>query len=120
MAADEFVRHRSPELLLAALPVAVVVRFVRGPFTWVDVVVAASIVAAQPFTEWLIHVFVLHARPRGPVSRVIDWGAGRSHRLHHKDPADLSWQFIHPYAVLGGFVVDIVLLAASPQAATAA
>jgi len=119
-AADEFVRHRSPQLLLVALPLAVAIRLVRGPFTWVDAVVAAGIVLAQPFTEWLIHVYVLHVRPRGRVTAALDWGAGRSHRLHHKDPADLTWQFIHPYAVLGGFVVDVVLLAISPVTATAA
>jgi hypothetical protein len=114
------VRHRSPQLFLVALPVAVGVRLVRGPFTWVDAVVAAGIVAAQPFTEWLIHVYVLHVRPRGRVTNAIDWAAGRSHRLHHRDPLDLSWQFIHPHAVLGGFLIDAVLLAVSPQAATAA
>jgi hypothetical protein len=119
-AADEFVRHRSPQLLLAALPVAVAVRIVRGPFSWIDAVVAAGIVVAQPFTEWLIHVYVLHVRPRGRVTRALDWGAGRSHRLHHRDPADLTWQFIHPYVVVGGFVVDVALLASNPHAGTAA
>jgi sterol desaturase/sphingolipid hydroxylase (fatty acid hydroxylase superfamily) len=38
--------------------------------------------------------------------------------LHHKDPGDLSWQFIHPYAVLGGFALNVVLVAANPHTAT--
>jgi sterol desaturase/sphingolipid hydroxylase (fatty acid hydroxylase superfamily) len=105
---------------MVALPVAAGIRLVWGPLTWADAVVAAAIVLAQPFTEWLIHVYVLHVRPRGRITGAIDWAAGRSHRLHHKDPADLSWQFIHPHAVLGGFVLDAVLLAASPLGATGA
>jgi hypothetical protein len=117
-ALGEFVRHRSPQLLLAALPLAIVARVLRGGFTWVDAVIAGAILVSQPFTEWLIHVYVLHVRPGGPLTRALDWGAGRSHRLHHRDPEDLSWQFIHPTAVLGGFVIDAILLAIGPQPGT--
>ena len=60
-------------------------------FNWIDLVILGGIVLTQPFTEWLIHVYVLHVRPRGAVSRAVDWGAGRSHRLHHRDPGDLSF-----------------------------
>ncbi len=117
-ATDEFVRHRSPQLLLGEFALWVVARVLWGGFSWIDGVILAGIAVTQPFTEWLIHVYVLHVRPRGPVTQALDWGAGRSHRLHHRDPADLSWQFIHPYAVLGGFVINVVLVAVNPHTAT--
>jgi hypothetical protein len=117
-AGREFARHRSPQLLLAELPIAVVARSLWGGVGWIDLAIVMAILATQPFTEWLIHVYVLHVRPRGPVTRTLDWGAGRSHRLHHKDPDDLSWQFIHPAAVLTGFAINIVLLAVSRYTAT--
>jgi len=115
---DEFGRHRSPQLLVGELALWVVIRLLWGDVNWIDAAILGGIVLTQPFTEWLIHVYVLHVRPRGRVSRLLDWGAGRSHRLHHKDPGDLSWQFIHPHAVLGGMAINVVLVAANPHTAT--
>ena len=117
-AANEFVRHRSPQLLLGELAIVITARALWGGFNWIDVAILGGILVTQPFTEWLIHVYVLHVRPRGRITSAIDWGAGRSHRLHHKDPSDLSWQFIHPYAVLGGFAINIVLMAVNPHSAS--
>jgi hypothetical protein len=117
-AAAEFVRHRSPQLLMAELTIAIVARVLWGRLGWVDAAILTAILVTQPFTEWLIHVYVLHVRPRGRITGAIDWAAGRSHRLHHKDPADLSWQFIHPHAVLGGFAINVLLLAVNPHTAT--
>ena len=117
-AAGEFVRHRSPQLLMAELVIVVAARGFWGGFSWIDAAILGGILLTQPFTEWLIHVYVLHVRPRGPVSRGLDWAAGRSHRLHHRDPADLTWQFIHPSAVVGGFAINIVLIAVNPHTAT--
>jgi hypothetical protein len=117
-AVDEFARHRSPQLLIAELALWCVTRSLWGVFNWIDIVILVGILASQPFTEWLIHVYVLHVRARGPVTRALDWGAGRSHRQHHKDPTDLTWQFIHPHAVLGGFAINTVLMAVNPHTAT--
>ena len=36
---------------------------VHGRWSWGQLVVAAALVSAQPFVEWLIHVYVLHAKP---------------------------------------------------------
>lgn len=119
-AVREFLAHRSPRLLLVAVPVAALLRVGRGPVGPLDAVVAVALVGAHPFTEWLIHVFVLHVRARGPVTRALDRAAGRSHRRHHEDPTDLTWQFIHPRAALGLLALAAVLLVAGPHAATAA
>jgi hypothetical protein len=121
-AASLFVRHTSPRLLLAATALVVAARIALGRWSLTDAVVAAALVAAQPFTEWLIHVYVLHVQPgRGRVSDLLDRAAGLAHRLHHQDPYDLRWQFIHPRVVVGGLVVDAVVLAAfrTPAALTA-
>ena len=96
----------------------VAIRAAWGQINWIDGVILGAILLTQPFTEWLIHVYVLHVRPRGRITGAIDWGAGRSHRLHHKDPADLSWQFIHPSAVLGGAAINVVLVSVNPHTAT--
>lgn len=50
--------------------------------------------ALFPFVEWLIHVCVLHWRPRrvGPVT--IDPLLSRKHRAHHVDPRDVPLVFI--------------------------
>jgi hypothetical protein len=117
-AADEFGRHRSPQLLVGELALWILARAAWGGFNWIDVVILGGIVVTQPFTEWLIHVNVLHVQPRGRLTKIIDWAAGRSHRLHHKDPSDLAWQFIHPYAVLSGFALNVVLVAVNPHAAS--
>jgi len=120
-AARLFLRHRSPQILLVATVAVVTARVAVGRWTLTDLVVAAVIVAAQPFTEWLIHVYVLHVQPgRGRLSDVLDRAAGLAHRLHHQDPYDLRWQFIHPRVTVGGLVVDAVILAAfrTPAALT--
>src|SRR4029079_19776053 len=71
-ALDEFLRHRSPQLLLAELPIVITIRLLWGDFGWIDVAIIAGIVALQPFTEWLIHVYILHVQPRGAVTRTLD------------------------------------------------
>jgi len=72
-----------------------------------------AIVAAQPFTEWLIHVFVLHFKPRrlGPLA--IDPGVARKHRAHHGDPKDLVLVFVPlpSLALLIGGVAAVALVA---------
>lgn len=99
---------------------AVGARLWLGRWSLADLVVTASLIAAEPFTEWLIHVHILHVRPRGRLTRAFDRAAGLAHRLHHQDPYDLRWQFIHPPVILGGLVLDIAVVAAfrTPAALT--
>lgn len=104
----EFLRHPAPRLLLGQLAVLGVARGLVAQWTWADLVVAAALLMAQPFTEWVIHVTVLHCPADG---RLRDKIAGYSHRRHHEDPKDLRFQFIHPHVVYGGMVVDLVVLA---------
>jgi hypothetical protein len=111
-ATSEFVRHRSPQLLMIELVAVVAIRAAWGRLSWIDGVILGAILLTQPFTEWLIHVYILHVQPgRGPLSNAFDKAAGIAHRLHHQDPYDLRWQFIHPRVVIGGLVFDATVLA---------
>lgn len=114
---DEFVGHPTPRLLALELLVLLSARVVLARWSWTDAVVVAVLVAFQPFSEWLIHVFVLHCPADG---RRRDRLAGYSHRRHHEDPRDLRFQFIHPRVLYGGLVVNalIVLAFRTPAAVT--
>ncbi len=117
----EFRAHRTPLLLAAQIGVLLVVRLAWPgwwtSWSWADAVVVASLLAAQPFVEWLIHVFVLHCPANGSRRDKI---AGYAHRRHHEDPRDLRWQFLHPVTVYGGSVLlgAIVLVFRTPSAVT--
>ena len=98
-AAADFVRQPSPRLLLGGVVVAVVARIGVGGWSRGDLVVAAVLLVAQPFVEWLIHVYVLHWRPREIRGRLVDPVAGRSHRRHHQAPKDPRFIFLYVQAV---------------------
>ena len=106
-AGREFVNHRSPQILMACLALAVVVRISVGDYTWWNVVPFVLVVAAQPFLEWTVHVFILHARPRQIAGRTFDTVVARDHRLHHADPRDVPLIFI-PSRWLGYLVVGLI------------
>jgi sterol desaturase/sphingolipid hydroxylase (fatty acid hydroxylase superfamily) len=105
-----FLRQRTPPLLGASIAAAIVLRFALGHYSWRDAVVVAGVVAATPVVEWLIHVYLLHARPLGIRGRRYELVAAREHRLHHEAPAELDGVLIPTYAVVI-FVVQIALVA---------
>lgn len=113
----------SPKLLLAGLATSLALRVLEGPWTRRDTVVLAVLVSLQPVTEWLIHVYVLHWRPRLVRGRLLDPYAARSHRWHHQNPKDLSYLFIHPRVVQGalalGAVLHVLAFAVRPTFGTA-
>jgi hypothetical protein len=117
-AVAEFVQHRGPQLLAGELTALVVARMLWPEWSSADAIVAAALVAFNPFSEWLIHVFILHCPANG--SRR-DKLAGVSHRRHHENPRDLRFQFIHPRVIVGGIPLSALILAAfrRPSAVTA-
>ena len=117
-AVAEFVRHRSPQLLAGELGVLLTIRLLWPSWSLADLVVIAALVAFNPFSEWLIHVFILHCPANGSLRDRI---AGYSHRRHHEDPRDLRFQFIHPSVILGGMPINalVVLGFRRPSAVTA-
>lgn len=92
----EFVRHPSPWMIAAVFVAALVARIAVGDWQLTDALVPLIVVATFPVTEWIIHVTVLHWRPRhlGPVT--IDSELARKHRAHHTDPRDTPLVFIPP------------------------
>ena len=109
----EFTTFPTARWLAGMLVAALGARVLIGGWRVRDVVVGAVLVALQPFTEWVIHVVILHWRPREILGRHVDLKVGRLHRRHHQQPKDPRYVFIalraiHLYAVLD---VGLLLLA---------
>ena len=109
-AARAFVRHPSPWMIGSLLAAALVARLLVGDWRWTDALVPMVMVAVFPFVEWVVHVFVLHWKPRrlGPVA--VDSLLARKHREHHADPRDIPLVFI-PWQVLAWMLPVYVVIA---------
>jgi hypothetical protein len=98
--ARAFARYDSPKLLALAVAAVLGARVALGDWSWRDAVVPFALVALEPLTEWVIHVYLLHAKPFRIGGRRIDLLAAREHRAHHMAPAELDGVLIPTYAVL--------------------
>lgn len=107
--ARAFARFRSPRVLAAFFVVFVVARIAVGDWSWLDLAAAALLVASQPFTEWLIHVGLLHSKPRKLGPWTIDLPTARMHRWHHREPTLLEAVLI-PGSLIAGFLLPVVLV----------
>lgn len=89
-----FWRHPSPWMLGGFLLASVVGRVVVGGGAWWEVAVPVGLVAILPVVEWVVHVCILHWRPRsvGPVT--LDPLLARKHRAHHADPRAIPLVFV--------------------------
>jgi hypothetical protein len=105
-----FWRAPSPWLISSFLVAAVVVRAAVGGGAWWELLIPIGLVAAFPLIEWVIHVCILHWRPRtvGPVE--IDSLLARKHREHHADPRDIPLVFI-PWQALAWLLPAYVVVA---------
>jgi hypothetical protein len=90
----EFRRHPSPWMLTAMLVTALSAWVVAGDWQLRDALVPVVMVAVFPFVEWVVHVCVLHWRPRRIGGLTIDPLLARRHRAHHADPRDVPLVFI--------------------------
>ncbi|MCA9635953.1 MAG: sterol desaturase family protein [Myxococcales bacterium] len=104
-----FIRYSSPFLLILLTLSALVTRIWLGHFTGWDLLIPAAIVAAQPFVEWLIHVFILHFKPRTILGLKFDLHAARLHRAHHRAPWQLSLIFIPKLTGVIGLAITATL-----------
>ncbi|WP_435828975.1 sterol desaturase family protein [Nocardia beijingensis] len=106
----EFVRHPSPWMIGTTLVGALIARVVVGDWQLTDLLVPAVMLAVFPVFEWIVHVTVLHWRPRrlGPIA--LDSELARKHREHHVDPRDIPLIFI-PAKTLSVLVVVLIALA---------
>lgn len=92
--ARSFVTFTPPRLIFIALVGSVIMRLRAGPFSWMDLAIFGGLVLVEPITEWLIHVFILHAKPKTIMGRTFDYHAAKMHRAHHRDPWDLRYTVI--------------------------
>ncbi len=117
----QYWRHPSPWLIGAFLLGAVGYRASVPTFHWTELIVPVALVALFPVIEWVIHVVILHWRPRRVGGVPVDSLLSRKHRAHHADPRVLPLVFI-PWQVelwlLPSYVV-LALLAFPGQASGA-
>lgn len=104
-----FWSHRNARTISGAFAFALALRVVLGGWTRWDAVVVAALIAVEPFVEWMIHVFILHFKPRKIFGRYIDPHVSRKHRAHHSDPRKVEWIFV-PMPVLTRAVPVILLV----------
>ena len=109
-AAREFLRHPTPWLLAGALLAAVVARITVGDWQWSDAALPFVVLAVFPFFEWMIHVVVLHWKPRRIAGFTLDPMLARKHREHHVDPRIVKLIFI-PLQSLFGALASALLVA---------
>jgi hypothetical protein len=109
----EFWKHPSPWMIGAVLGAALTARVGFGDWQITDAFVPLVLLAVFPFFEWVVHVFVLHWRPKRLGRLTIDPLLAREHRRHHVDPRDIPVIFIPWKALMWviALVVAVALLA---------
>jgi fatty acid hydroxylase family protein len=89
-----FWRHPSPWMIGTLLAGALIARALVGDWRLGDAWLPIVMIAAFPFYEWIIHVCILHWRPRRLGRLTLDPLLARKHREHHADPRDVPLVFI--------------------------
>jgi hypothetical protein len=99
-AGREFWKHPSPWMIGAMLVAALTARIIVGDWQITDALVPLVMIALFPFFEWIIHVFILHWRPKHLGRLTIDPLLAREHRAHHVDPRSVPLIFIPTKSLL--------------------
>ena len=89
-----FIGHASPRLLLCAFAAVAAGRVWLGGWSRWDLAPVAVLALLWPLQEWLIHVFILHAKPKRVGRFTFDGRVPRKHRAHHRDPWNYELLFI--------------------------
>src|SRR4029077_9687914 len=102
-----------PWMIGAMFVAALTARIVVGDLQITDALVPLVMLALFPVCEWIIHVFILHWRPKHLGRLTIDPLLAREHRAHHMDPRSIPLIFIPAKALLWvlPLAVAIALLA---------
>jgi sterol desaturase/sphingolipid hydroxylase (fatty acid hydroxylase superfamily) len=117
-----FLTRASPRIIITLALLSVGARIWLGGWAWRDLRIVAIIVAVWPFVEWLIHTFILHAKPSGPTKLIFNSKVAVKHRAHHLQPFHLPILFFPAHTFLTmvpGLTLLFWLTLPLPQAATA-
>ncbi|MBJ8346283.1 sterol desaturase family protein [Antrihabitans sp. YC2-6] len=90
----EFWRHPSPWMISGTLVAALTARIIVGDWQISDALVPLVMLAVFPFFEWVVHVTILHWKPRHVAGLTVDPLLSRKHREHHVNPRDIPLIFI--------------------------
>lgn len=115
-----FLKAPSPWMIGSFLVAAVTARVVVGGGDWWELAIPATLLALFPVIEWVIHVCILHWRPRRVAGLEVDSLLARKHREHHADPRQIPLVFI-PWPALCWLLPAYVVVAwlAMPTTASA-
>ncbi|MBI5734930.1 sterol desaturase family protein [Mycobacterium adipatum] len=105
----EFLRHPSPWMLTATLLAAAAARVAAGDWQVTDAAVPLVMLAVFPFAEWVIHVVILHWRPRRIAGLTVDPLLSRKHRDHHVEPREVALVFIPWQSLLWVLPLAVVI-----------
>ena len=99
-AGREFWKHPSPWMIGAMFVAALIARIIAGDWRVTDALVPLVMLALFPFIEWIVHVFILHWRPKHLGCFTVDPLLAREHRAHHVDPRNIPLIFIPAKSLL--------------------
>jgi sterol desaturase/sphingolipid hydroxylase (fatty acid hydroxylase superfamily) len=109
-AGREFWKHPSPWMIGAMFVGVLIARVIVADWRITDALVPLVMLALFPFFEWIVHVFILHWRPKRLGRLTIDPLLAREHRAHHMEPRNVPLIFIPFKSLL--WVVPLVPVAA--------
>ena len=109
-AGREFWKHPSPWMIGVMFVGVLIARVIVADWRITDALVPLVMLALFPFFEWIVHVFILHWRPKRLGRLTIDPLLAREHRAHHMEPRNVPLIFIPFKSLL--WVVPLVPVAA--------
>lgn len=93
-------KQSGPWVLLVSIITSLVLRGLYGPPTVWDGVVFSMFFFGRGIIEWLVHTYVLHARPLPWLRWQCRSALSRMHAEHHKHPSDINTLFFGGKSVL--------------------
>jgi len=113
-----FCSHWSPRVLVLGLVTATAVRASLGSWSLVDALLPLAVVLVWPMLEWLLHVHLLHFKPRTVLGLRVDPRNARRHRAHHLDPWRFERAFIPVLSLVLAQAKLLLIAVMSPWPAT--
>lgn len=98
-----------PWVLISGIVTCALLRSLSGPLTAWDGVIFTAVFFGRGTIEWLIHTYVLHARPLPLVHWQCHSVLSRMHTEHHRHPGDIDTLFFGGKSLL---LVTLVMAAA--------